>query len=49
MHVRYRGVQLDLRLRVTIYEPEHWAERIDQYYAEQAARPQRPVLVPIQV
>jgi 5-methylcytosine-specific restriction endonuclease McrA len=35
--------------RVTIYEPEDWAERIDQYYAEQAARPQRPVLVPIQV
>ena len=31
---------------VTIYEPEDWAERISLYYAEQADRPQRPVLVP---
>jgi Domain of unknown function (DUF222)/HNH endonuclease len=34
------------RGRVTVYEPEGWAERISQYYAEQAERPQRPVLVP---
>jgi hypothetical protein len=34
------------RSRVTIYEPEDWPERIGQYYAEQAARPRRPVLVP---
>jgi hypothetical protein len=34
------------RGHVTIYEPEDWAERISQYYAEQADRPQRPVLVP---
>ena len=34
------------RGRVTIYEPGDWAERISQYYAEQADRPQRPVLVP---
>jgi Domain of unknown function (DUF222)/HNH endonuclease len=34
------------RGRVTIYEPGDWAERISQYYAEQADRPRRPVLVP---
>ena len=34
------------RGHVTIYEPGDWAERIRQYYTEQAARPQRPVLVP---
>ncbi len=34
------------RGHVTIYEPEDWAERISHYYADQADRPQRPVLVP---
>jgi HNH endonuclease len=34
------------RGRVTVYEPGDWPERIRQYYAEQAERPQRPVLAP---
>jgi hypothetical protein len=37
------------RGHVTVYEPEDWAERIRQYYAEQAGRPRRPVLTPIPV
>jgi hypothetical protein len=39
--------QAQARGRVTVYEPEGWADRIRQYYAEQAARPRRPVLVPM--
>jgi hypothetical protein len=44
--VACRYCQPQAQGRVTIYEPEDWAERIRHYYAEQAGRPQRPVLVP---
>jgi hypothetical protein len=43
---RDQAGQPQARRHVTIYEPEDWAERIRQYYAEQAGRPRRPVLVP---
>jgi hypothetical protein len=41
-----RDGEPQVRGHVTIYEPEDWAERISHYYAAQADRPQRPVLVP---
>ena len=41
-----RDGQPQARGHVTIYEPEDWAERISHYYADQADRPQPPVLVP---
>jgi hypothetical protein len=34
---------------IQVFEPEGWADRISQYYAEHATRPPRPVLVPIPV
>ena len=34
---------------IQVFEPEGWADRISQYYAEHAARPPRPLLVPIPV
>jgi HNH endonuclease len=43
---RDQGGEPAQRHRVQVFEPEGWADRIRQYYDEQAARPRRPVLVP---
>jgi len=37
------------RCPVRVFEPEGWADRMRQYYDENATRPPRPVLVPIPV
>jgi hypothetical protein len=46
---RERGGDPVNRGRVTVYEPEDRDELVRQHYAEQAARPRRPVLVPMLV